>query len=91
MIALAPSDLLDFFFLMVTFISAYFGLKHNMYICSGLKFKLFKVFNTWIVEEKTPVDIIVKLNMNINVKIKYRSKTRVIPNMCCGAFVNGCV
>jgi len=35
------------------------------------------------------VDIIVKLNLNINVKIKY--ETRVIQNMCHGAFVNGWV
>ena len=30
-----------------------------------------------------------KLNLNINVKIQH--KTRVIQNMCCGAFVNGWV
>jgi len=35
-----------------------------------------------IVEEDTPVDIIVKLNLNITVKIKY--ETRVIQNMCRG-------
>jgi len=34
-------------------------------------------------------DIIIKLNLNINVKIKH--KTRVIQNMCRGAFVNGWV
>jgi len=42
-----------------------------------------------IVEEDTPVYITVKLNLNIIVKIKF--KTRVIQNMCCGAFVNGWV
>ena len=41
------------------------------------------------IEEDTSVDIIVKLNLNINVKIKH--KTRVIQNMCRGAFVNGWV
>ena len=47
------------------------------------------VMDQMIVEEDPPVDIIVKLNLNINVKIKY--KTRVIQNMCHGAFVNGSV
>ena len=42
-----------------------------------------------IIKDDTPVDIIVKLNLIINVKIKY--KTRVIRNMCCGAFVYGWV
>ena len=40
-----------------------------------------------IVEEDTPVDSIVKLNLNITVKIKHI--TRVIQNMCRGVFVNG--
>ena len=44
------------------------------------------VMDQTIVEED---DIIVKLNLNINVKIKH--ETRVIQNMCCGAFVNGWV
>jgi len=44
------------------------------------------VMGQTIIKEDTLVYIIVKLNLNINVKIKY--KTRVIQNMCRGAFVN---
>ena len=47
------------------------------------------VMDQTIVEEDISVDFIVKLNLNINVKIKY--KTRVIKNMCHGAFANGWV
>ena len=42
-----------------------------------------------IVEEDMKVDIIVKLNLNIILNIIH--KTRVIQNMCHGAFVNGWV
>jgi len=42
-----------------------------------------------IIEKDTQVDVIVKPNLNITVKIKY--KTRVIENMCHGAFVNSWV
>ena len=47
------------------------------------------VMDQTIVEEDISVDFIVKLNLNINVKIKY--KTRVIQNICLGAFVTGLV
>ena len=38
-----------------------------------------------IIDEDASVDMIVKLNLNINIKIQH--KTRVIQNMCRGAFV----